>query len=99
MTTRLASRSATRSTKRRVPFIAKLEGARSVVLTGDFSDWSKEGVPLHEIRAGEWAANLDLPPGEYQYRLLIDGNWRDHPEAPRRVPNPFGSENCVLTVP
>jgi len=28
----------------------------------------------------------------------VDGQWRDHPDAPRRVSNPFGGENCVLTV-
>jgi hypothetical protein len=41
---------------------------------------------------------LNLAPGEYQYRLLVDGEWKDHSEAKRRVPNAFGSENCVLTV-
>ncbi|MBI3858582.1 MAG: hypothetical protein HY293_23090, partial [Planctomycetes bacterium] len=41
---------------------------------------------------------LDLPPGEYEYRLIVDGVWRDHPGAAKRVPNPFGTENCVLVV-
>lgn len=99
MTTRLASRSSMRTTRKRVPFLAKVDGARIVVLTGDFVRWSPEGVALREVRAGVWAADLDLPPGENQYRLLVDGAWHDHAEAERRVPNPFGSENCVLTVP
>jgi hypothetical protein len=38
------------------------------------------------------------PRREYQYRLVVDGEWRDHAEAPRRVSNPYGTENCVLTV-
>jgi hypothetical protein len=28
----------------------------------------------------------------------VDGEWRDDPNCTERVPNPFGSENCVLHV-
>jgi hypothetical protein len=41
---------------------------------------------------------LTLEPGDYQYRLRVDGAWMDHAEAARRVTNPFGTENCVLQV-
>ena len=83
---------------RRVRFLTKIEGAKEVVLTGDFTKWAKDQVKLHPIRSGEWEAVLNLAPGEYQYRLLVDGEWRDHPEASRRVPNAFGSQNGILTV-
>lgn len=76
----------------------KLDGAREVSVTGDFTQWSADGLRLQETRKGEWAVSLDLAPGEYQYRLRVDGQWTDHPQAARRVPNPFGTENCVLTV-
>lgn len=98
MSTRTLSRGTHKSARHPYPFVVKLEGAHDVAVTGDFIGWSSDGIALHEIQGGEWAVNLDLPPGEYQYRLKVDGQWRDHPEAPRRVPNPFGSENCVLTV-
>ena len=80
-----------------VPFTASLAEAREVLLTGDFTQW-KAAVPLRKHADGRWTAQLELAPGEYQYRLLVDGQWRDHAEAQRRVPNPFGTENCVLTV-
>jgi 1,4-alpha-glucan branching enzyme len=73
-------------------------GAKDVVVTGDFTGWTKEGVRLSPRGPGAWEATLVLAPGEYQYRLLVDGSWRDHPEAKRHVPNPFGTENCVLEV-
>jgi hypothetical protein len=41
---------------------------------------------------------LSLTPGEYQYRLLVDGAWKDHAEAGLRVANPYGSDNCILRV-
>jgi hypothetical protein len=73
-------------------------GAQDVVLTGDFSGWAPGMIRLSKGARGGWAGTLELEPGEYQYRLLIDGKWMDHPEAERRVPNPFGGENCVLVV-
>jgi hypothetical protein len=82
-----------------VPIVVRATGARSVIITGDFTEWSPEGIRLHRISADEWDTTLALAPGEYQYRLIVDGNWQDDPEATRRVPNPFGGENCVLRVP
>ncbi len=84
---------------RDVAFAVRLDGARDVVVTGDFSSWSREGFRLLPAGDGTWGTTLRLPPGEYQYRLIVDGQWRDDPRAPKRVPNPFGSENGVLHVP
>jgi 1,4-alpha-glucan branching enzyme len=81
---------------RRIPFTVKLGEAREVALAGDFNGWAP--APLKSFGDGAWTVILELGPGEYQYRLLVDGQWRDHAEAPRRVPNPFGTENCVLVV-
>jgi hypothetical protein len=73
--------------------------ASEVIVTGDFTGWTKDGVRMTRLGPGAWETTLRLAPGEYQYRLLVDGVWRDHPGARRRVPNPFGSQNCVLVVP
>jgi 1,4-alpha-glucan branching enzyme len=83
---------------RRVPFTVKIDDAREVALAADFNGWTPSTTPLRKVQEGAWSATLELPPGEYQYRLVVDGRWCDHPEAPRRVPNPYGTENCVLTV-
>jgi 1,4-alpha-glucan branching enzyme len=95
---RTLSRTPAKAGRRPHAFVVKIESAKDVAVTGDFTQWSAEGVRLHQIQKGEWAVNLDLAPGEYQYRLLVDGQWKDHSEASRRVPNPFGTENCVLIV-
>lgn len=73
-------------------------GVKHAVLTGDFSSWSREGVALERQSDGRWTAQLRLPPGEYQYRLIVDGVWSDDPQAKKRVPGPYGAENCVLVV-
>ena len=83
---------------KRISFILRHEHAKDVIITGDFTGWSKEGVPLTKGANGEWQTILNLAPGEHQYRLRIDGNWEDHPQAKKRVPNPYGTQNCILTV-
>jgi RNA polymerase-binding transcription factor DksA len=72
--------------------------ARAVVVTGSFCGWAPEGFALKRNRQGIWQGILLLPPGRYEYRFLVDGEWQDDPACPERVPNPFGSENCVLCV-
>lgn len=86
------------ATRRRVPFSVRLQDAKEVVLAGDFNAWNLDQIRLVRSGADLWTTTLDLPPGEYQYRLLVDGEWRNPDEANRRVPNAFGSENCVLVV-
>ena len=81
---------------RRIPCTVKLGAATEVVLSGDFNGWS--ATPLKRFDEDAWSVILELAPGEYQYRLKVNGEWRDHAEAQRRVPNPFGTENCVLVV-
>lgn len=83
---------------RRVPLLVRAEGARQVAVTGDFTQWSNQGFALAPVAGGDWSITLELAPGEYQYRLIVDGEWRDHPEAGERVPNPFGTYNSVLKV-
>jgi 1,4-alpha-glucan branching enzyme len=97
MKTLEAAKSA-KAAARLVPIDVRAEGAMKVAITGDFNRWAKEGRPLSQNGKGCWRVVLELAPGEYQYRLIVDGQWRDHAEAQKRVPNPFGTENCVLVV-
>lgn len=97
--TKLERKSSPTASKREVPIVVRAKGASEVAVTGDFTQWSKEGIRLRKGPNDEWRTILELEPGEYQYRLLVDGNWQDDPQAARRVPNPFGGQNCVLKVP
>ena len=83
---------------RQVAITVRAPGAKDVQIAGDFNGWGKEKLRLRPVANGEWRGVLELLPGEYQYRLLVDGQWRDHAEAARRVRNAFGTENCVLVV-
>ena len=75
-----------------------VNGAREVVLTGDFTGWARDRFRLSKGPGDEWTGRIELAPGTYQYRLLVDGEWSDDPAAGERVPNDFGTENCILRV-
>ncbi len=83
---------------KQVPVAVVAPAAKEVILTGDFTGWALDQVRLQRASGGEWRAMLSLAPGEYQYRLRVDGEWRDDERATRRVTNPFGTQNDVLVV-
>ena len=83
---------------KKIRFSVRLPQADEVVLTGDFVNWNPDGIQLHHNGTAEWYVQLELPPGEYQYRLRADGEWIDDPQAGRRVDNPYGTQNCLLLV-
>ena len=72
--------------------------AHEVLVVGSFNDWQTRATPMTKQRGGKWSTELLLRPGHYEYRLLVDGQWRDDPMAARFVANPFGGLNCVVEV-
>lgn len=72
--------------------------ARSVQVAGTFNDWRPEANPLTHTGSGEWEARLMLKSGQYEYRFVVDGVWKDDPEAARTAPNPHGGVNSVLIL-
>ena len=72
--------------------------ARTVCVAGTFNDWHVEAKPLHPLGGGRWLKDTALPPGTYEYRLVVDGQWIADPLAKETVPNPYGGRNSVLKV-
>jgi 1,4-alpha-glucan branching enzyme len=97
--TKMERSKSTQGVTREVPFTVRAKGANEVVVTGDFTQWTRDGIRLRKGPNDEWRTVLELEPGEHQYRLVIDGNWQDDPQATKRVPNPYGGYNSVLRVP
>jgi hypothetical protein len=76
--------------------------AGEVRIAGDFNGWIPDrGVDSRvqeEGRERVWTKVLHLPPGTYQYRYVVDGEWREDPENPRFVAGPIGGRNSLLVV-
>jgi 1,4-alpha-glucan branching enzyme len=72
--------------------------ASTVCVAGTFNDWHPEAKPLHSMGGGLWEKETVLPPGTYEYCLVVDGHWMPDPRAEESVPNPFGGRNSLLKV-
>ena len=84
--------------KRRITFKLVAPEAEQVILAGSFNGWDNGGTLLKRDAKGVWKTQVSLDPGRYEYRFRVDGHWRDDPECPSRIPNGFGSENCIIEV-
>ena len=84
------------------PFLVHLEyrhpQAQSVCVAGNFNDWHPSVSEMLQVSPGRWVKELTLPPGTYEYRLVVDGEWMEDPGCEEHVTNPFGSRNSVLRV-
>ena len=82
-----------------VRFSLDAQHAREVRVTGTFTDWSFDGVPLVRSEDGVWSATIALGGGQHEYRFVIDGVWVKDPNNDASVMNEFGQENSVVAVP
>lgn len=87
-----------RTAKQKVNFTYLAPEANSVMLAGDFTGWQQAPLSMKKDKNGTWKKTVSLAPGRYEYRLVVDGQWMDDPNCPRRQPNEFGGENCVCIV-
>lgn len=84
--------------KQKVTLSLQAPEAQSVTVVADFTDWEKSPIALKKNKKGVWTKSLSLPSGMYEYRFMVDGQWQDDPACTHHVPNPFGSQNCVLVI-
>ncbi|RIL06756.1 MAG: chromosome partitioning protein ParA [Proteobacteria bacterium] len=77
-------------------------GAHDVRIAGDFNGWVPDrGVVSsthHEQGTRVWRKILQLSPGTYEYRYVVDGEWREDPANPKRVASPAGNAHSLLVV-
>ncbi|MCS7082922.1 MAG: isoamylase early set domain-containing protein [Bacteroidetes bacterium] len=71
-----------------------------VAVVGDFNAWSRDAHLMERTSDGRWRLTLRLKPGRaYRFRYYVDESWWHNDEAADRyVPNPFGSDDCVLEL-
>jgi 1,4-alpha-glucan branching enzyme len=72
--------------------------AKSAVVAGTFNSWDPKRTPLRRDTAGAWKTTVWLPPGRYEYRFIVDGEWLSDPRAKESTQNGFGSQNSVIVV-
>jgi 1,4-alpha-glucan branching enzyme len=84
--------------QKKVIFSIIAPDARCVQLAGDFNAWDPNVHFLDKKSDEMWEINLDLSPGRYEYKFLVDGQWYNDPDCSDFAPDPFGGENSVLKL-
>ena len=73
--------------------------AKEVYVVGDFNNWSAGEVSrLSRQKDGTWQSRLDMKPGRYRYKFVVDGRWVQDPQNKETEANPFGGFDSVLVV-
>lgn len=89
-----------KAVERVVQFMYKVDRARQVTVAGTFNQWNEHNFWLEPDpgSSGLWRGILRLKPGRYEYRFLVDGKWAENPKKLKKVPNTYGTFNCLLEV-
>ncbi len=79
--------------------------AGEVFVAGTFNEWKLDEVFLKRDNSGRWSVDLELAPGRYEFKFIVDGQWccepgceGEHRGCPKCVPNEHGTMNRVLEV-
>lgn len=93
------------SGERGIRFQCVAPGAQSVFLAGTFNAWNPAVTPMTTDEAGEWHVTIELSPGTYEYKYIVDGTWccepgvaDEHYAGEDAVLNAFGTKNRVVEV-
>ena len=83
---------------RKITFKLKKPNANQVFLAGDFNNWNIRSNPMQKESNGIWKTTLVLPTGKYEYKFLVDGQWRESLADELTAPNKFGTFNNLVNV-
>lgn len=105
------AKTAKRSAAPKSPRAKKADAAKGTTLTltgqpgmkvfvaGSFNNWDPTAIPMVEKKKGSYSATLDLAPGIYEYKFVIDGVWTLDPNPERDwTQNGLGTLNSLLRV-
>jgi len=70
---------------------------QDVRIAGEMNGWNPAESQM-VFSDGFWTIDLLLPPGQYQYQLVLDGKWVLNPNVKDSVPNNIGGFNSLLRI-
>ncbi len=85
--------------KRRITFTLSAEAGHKVAVSGDFNDWDPKGRKMVDKNGdGNYQVTMNLAPGVYEYKFIVDDTWCVDAACKDWVPNSFGTLNSVVHV-
>jgi chromosome partitioning protein len=84
---------------RMVVFVQPGGPEQSICIAGDFNQWSPSALPMrYNPNRVLFEAAVRIPPGRYQYRLVVDGQWQSDGYNAQYEVNAYGERNSVVNV-
>jgi len=71
-------------------------GGHTVAITGTFTNW-KDHVPLQKV-GNEFSVIMRLARGVYQYKFIVDGDWKFSPDDPTSADEHGNINNVIDTT-
>ena len=85
--------------RREVEFRLTAEPGKTVCIAGSFNDWEPTATPVpYNPAEACYKLVMELAPGYYEYKFVIDGQWLMDETNHNFAANDFGTLNSVLTV-
>jgi hypothetical protein len=93
------ARSKERVKRQRVTLSLEAPAAEQVIVAGDFNQWNIKIHSMKKNKNGVWQKVVMVPPGRYEYKFMVDGQWQNDPGNDQACYNCFGTHNNVLIIP
>ncbi len=77
-------------------FAVYAPGAKHVQVAGDFNIWNPHEGNMNRDEGGIWSVTLPVPPGRYNYKFIVDGDWMADPNNPDFEKDERGNINSVV---
>ncbi len=69
--------------------------ATKVILAGTFNDWNETELSM-EQNGNQWEITVQLLPGKYLYKYIVDGEWISDPNNHKKEPDGHKGHNSVM---
>lgn len=73
-------------------------GAQRVYLAGEMTGWSDRKQALRRGADGTWRITVELAPGEWLYKFIVDGRWIADPASPDHDADGQGGQHSFVFV-
>lgn len=94
MTAEKSANAGTRTCK----FEINAPAGSKVFIAGTFNNWNPTSHKMRKGAKGVYYTTLELSPGRYEYKFLVNDDWHADEKCPNWVPNGLGTLNSVIEV-
>lgn len=81
-----------------VTFTLAAPQAREVWLAGEMTGWGDHKRAMTRREDGVWRVTLDLAPGQWLYKFIVDGRWVHDPATPDHDADGRGGQHSFVFV-